>query len=51
MSEADTYRIETKCWNCERRQRVDVNKGITIKDDLTERRCEHCCCKTLKRID
>lgn len=39
------YYIRTECRNCHDNEVMDVPKGVTIRDFLADKKCEHCGCK------
>lgn len=49
----ETYKIHTKCTNCGTatsvpQQMIEITKGITITEALSNKACGYCGCKTLK---
>ena len=44
-----TYTINFTCQNCGITRRLEINKGITIKEYLNTASCSQCDCKTLER--
>lgn len=46
MSDEETYRIETNCYNCEEPISLDIKKGRSLSDHLQHvgEKCPKCKC-------